>query len=130
MNGYVPPARPHAASGAWMPGDAVGSRQFFMFDRPFALDGGATLSDVTLAYETWGTLDPDGRNAVLLCHAWTGDSHAAGEERVFGIAFEVSAAERPALDVDAWPQKDILALRECFVPEYHCRFLYEIGVPR
>lgn len=68
----------HPATGAWMPGDPVGQRQFFTCDRPLALDGGITLPDVTIAYETWGTLAPDGSNAILLCHAWTGDSHAAG----------------------------------------------------
>ena len=36
------------------------------------------LSDVVVAYETWGRLDADAANAVLVCHAWTGDSHAAG----------------------------------------------------
>ena len=36
------------------------------------------LRDVTIAYETWGTLDEDASNAVLVCHALTGDSHAAG----------------------------------------------------
>ncbi len=67
-------------TGAWIPGDPAGSRQFFTFatDRRFALDSGRTLSDVVVAFETWGTLDADGRNAILLCHAWTGDSHAAG----------------------------------------------------
>ncbi len=50
----------------------------FAEDHPFALESGATLSPVTIAYETWGTLDEQGSNAVLLCHAWTGDSHAAG----------------------------------------------------
>jgi homoserine O-acetyltransferase len=39
---------------------------------------GGHLRDVTLAYETWGELDPAGENAVLLVHALTGDSHAAG----------------------------------------------------
>jgi homoserine O-acetyltransferase len=63
-----------------MPGDPVGSRKFFTFDpnRALALDGGSVLYGVTLAYETWGTLSAEGDNAVLLCHAWTGDSHAAG----------------------------------------------------
>jgi homoserine O-acetyltransferase/O-succinyltransferase len=67
-------------TGAWIPGDPVGHRQFYTFatDRRFALDCGVTLSDVVVAYETWGSLDADGANAVLLCHAWTGDSHAAG----------------------------------------------------
>ena len=67
-------------TGAWLPGDPPGHRQFFTFatDRRFALDSGATLTDVQLAYETWGTLDGAGSNAVLLCHAWTGDSHVTG----------------------------------------------------
>ena len=67
-------------TGAWRPGDDIGHRQFFTFatDRRFAVDSGATLTDVTVAYETWGRLAPDASNAVLICHAWTGDSHAAG----------------------------------------------------
>ena len=67
-------------TGAWRPGDEVGHRQFFTFatDRRFAVDSGVTLTDVTIAYETWGRLAPDASNAVLVCHAWTGDSHAAG----------------------------------------------------
>lgn len=68
------------ATGAWMPGDPSGSRRFFRFpaDRPFALDHGVTLHEVTIAYETWGQLAPAADNAILLCHAWTGDSHATG----------------------------------------------------
>ena len=58
--------RPLPATGAWMPGQPSGSRKFHTFaaDRPFALEGGITLHGVTLAYETWGRLDPDGGNAV------------------------------------------------------------------
>jgi len=68
------------ASGAWRVGDPVGRRRFVALadDRPFALDGGATLSNITVAYETWGALDASASNAVLVCHALTGDSHAAG----------------------------------------------------
>jgi homoserine O-acetyltransferase/O-succinyltransferase len=67
-------------TGAWVPGDAPGERRFFSTDanRPLALDGGGALRGITLAYETWGTLDADASNAVLVCHAWTGDSHLAG----------------------------------------------------
>jgi homoserine O-acetyltransferase len=36
------------------------------------------LPSVRIAYETWGTLDPDGSNAVLVEHALTGDSHVVG----------------------------------------------------
>ena len=70
-----------AASGAWKPGDPVGNRRFLRLptDRPVALDDGQRLSEVVLAYETWGQLDDDLANAVLVCHAWTGDSHVAGK---------------------------------------------------
>jgi homoserine O-acetyltransferase len=68
------------ASGAWRPGDPPGHRQFLPLgtDRPFVLEGGGALRDITIAYETWGSLDADGGNAILVCHALTGDSHAAG----------------------------------------------------
>jgi homoserine O-acetyltransferase len=69
------------ASGAWRPGDDPGRRQFVEVaspERPFALEGGGTLPAVVMAYETWGTLSAAADNAVLVCHALTGDSHAAG----------------------------------------------------
>ncbi|HBU02636.1 MAG TPA: homoserine O-acetyltransferase, partial [Acidimicrobiaceae bacterium] len=68
------------ASGAWRPGDPVGQRRFVAFDpdRRFQLEGGGSLKGVTVAYETWGELNADASNAILVCHALTGDSHAAG----------------------------------------------------
>jgi homoserine O-acetyltransferase len=44
----------------------------------FALYAGGRLSEVIVAYETWGALNDSGTNAVLVLHALTGDSHAAG----------------------------------------------------
>lgn len=71
---------PLPASGAWRMGDPVGQRRFFTLpaERKLAIDVGVVMEGVTTAYETWGTLAADGSNAILLCHAWTGDSHAAG----------------------------------------------------
>jgi homoserine O-acetyltransferase len=68
-------------SGAWKPGDPAGGREFLEItgDRPLALEGGGQLDDVTIAYETWGDLDADGGNAILICHALTGDAHVAGD---------------------------------------------------
>jgi homoserine O-acetyltransferase len=68
------------ASGAWRPGDPLGRRQLLRIadDRPFVLEGGGALRSIDIAYETWGALDADGSNAVLVCHALTGDSHATG----------------------------------------------------
>ncbi len=65
------------ASGAWREGDPVGDRQFVAVGG-VDLELGGRLDDVTVAYETWGTLDRTASNAVLVLHALTGDSHAAG----------------------------------------------------
>ncbi len=46
---------------------------------PLALDGGGLLTPVEIAYETYGTLDAEGSNAVLICHALTGDQHVASD---------------------------------------------------
>ncbi len=41
------------------------------------LENGTTLRDVPVAYRTWGTLNATGTNAVLVCHALTGDTNVA-----------------------------------------------------
>lgn len=68
------------ASGAWRPGDPAGGRRFHTVTdgRRFQLEGGGHLDHIEVAYETWGRLADDASNAVLVCHALTGDSHAAG----------------------------------------------------
>ncbi len=65
-------------TGAWRPGDDPGARQFTTLDRPVALEGGGVLETVTLAYETWGQLNATASNAILICHALTGDAHVTG----------------------------------------------------
>ncbi|MEU3861318.1 homoserine O-acetyltransferase [Streptomyces sp. NPDC028722] len=66
------------ATGAWREGDPPGRRQWYVRGTPLALEAGGELPDVRLAFETWGRLAPDRSNAVLVLHALTGDSHAAG----------------------------------------------------
>ncbi len=51
---------------------------------PLRLDGGALLSPVEIAYETYGRLNADTSNAVLICHALTGDQHVASPHPVTG----------------------------------------------
>ncbi|MBV8811884.1 MAG: alpha/beta fold hydrolase, partial [Acidobacteriaceae bacterium] len=49
-----------------------------------ALDCGVTLLHVDVAYETYGTLNTDRNNAILVLHAFSGDAHAAGTSRETG----------------------------------------------
>ncbi|MCB0045294.1 MAG: homoserine O-acetyltransferase [Caldilineaceae bacterium] len=50
----------------------------FAEDEPFCLESGATLGPVRIAYETYGRLNADRSNAILICHALSGSGHAAG----------------------------------------------------
>ena len=55
----------------------VSSDQTVTLDQPLALDSGQQLENVTIAYNTYGELLPDKSNAILICHALTGDQHVA-----------------------------------------------------
>ncbi len=55
--------------------------QFIDLPRPLALDCGHVLHPVRMAYETYVTLSPGRDNAILVCHALSGDAHAAGWSR-------------------------------------------------
>ena len=51
--------------------------QHVTFHGPLVLEQGGRLPEVTVAYETYGRLNPQRDNAVLICHALSGDSHVA-----------------------------------------------------
>jgi homoserine O-acetyltransferase len=51
---------------------------------PLPLDSGQALERVTIAYETYGDLDPDNSNAILVCHALTGDQYVASAHPLTG----------------------------------------------
>jgi homoserine O-acetyltransferase len=71
------PARERVGA-VWREGDAVGDREFVSVGA-IELERGGVLPEVTVAYETWGTLSPARDNVVLVEHALTGDSHVVGE---------------------------------------------------
>lgn len=62
------------------PADSVGlvTPKTYRFDQPLHLDSGRELPHYELVYETYGTLNQDRSNAILICHALSGNHHAAG----------------------------------------------------
>lgn len=52
--------------------------RFLEIGSPFPLRDGGTLPQVRIAYETWGELNAEKSNAILVCHALSGSHHAAG----------------------------------------------------
>ena len=61
-----------------------GTQRSVTLPGPLALDGGQSLAPVTIAYETYGMLNPQATNAILICHALTGDQHVASIHPVTG----------------------------------------------
>jgi hypothetical protein len=64
-------------TGAWLESYDPGDRKFIKIGF-LLLENGQTLSDITIAYQTWGTLNAAGDNAILIQHAMTGWSDVPG----------------------------------------------------
>src|SRR5579862_4199119 len=67
-------------AGVAGPAGSVGTVETHYLDLPYPvrLDCGRDLHPVRVAYETYGTLSPQRDNVILVCHALSGDAHAAG----------------------------------------------------
>jgi homoserine O-acetyltransferase len=85
--------------------DDVESRLFTTKD--FVLASGVVLPELTLAYETYGTLAPDGRNAVLIAHGFTSSHHFAGRYRAGGAPKGLQDADLGQWDKLIGPGKPI-----------------------
>ena len=64
-------------TGAWLEGDDPGDRKFIKIG-DLLLENGETLPDITIAYQSWGTLNAQKSNAILVNHAMTGWSDVPG----------------------------------------------------
>lgn len=53
-------------------------------DRPLQMDAGVVFSPLTIAYQTYGELNAEKSNAILVCHALTGDQHVANTHPITG----------------------------------------------
>ncbi len=69
-------------------------------DKPLPLDCGEQLDGVRIAYECWGELNAEKSNAILICHALTGDQFAASENLVTGRPPWWSRMIGPGLPID------------------------------
>jgi len=79
-------------------------KRFFHLPASLALEGGDSLDSITLAYETYGELNQTKSNAILICHALSGDAHAAGFHLGSDKAgwWEIMVGPGKAIDTDRY----------------------------
>jgi len=77
--------------------------QYVTFDEPMELELGGRLPQVTVAYETYGRLNGRGDNAVLICHALSGDSHVARHDEADDPGWwDIVVGPGKAIDTDRY----------------------------
>src|ERR1044072_2491083 len=79
------PAASALASVAGAQSDPLKRREGTFKIKDFRFESGTVMPEVTIAYETYGTLAPDGCNAVLLTHGYTSGQHMAGRSGANGV---------------------------------------------
>jgi homoserine O-acetyltransferase len=95
----------------------IATPRSMQFDAPLALRSGASIRGYSLAYETYGTLDADRSNAVLICHALNASHHVAGvypgEEKSEGWWDSMIGPGKP-VDTDRFFVIGVNNLGSCF----------------
>ncbi|NNG05977.1 MAG: homoserine O-acetyltransferase [Inquilinus sp.] len=85
-----------ATAGPTLPGHAA----LLAADEPMPLDNGARIGPFTCAYQTYGTLNAERSNAILVCHALTGDQYLVEDHPVTGKPGWWSLTVGPGLPID------------------------------
>ena len=86
-----------------MPSTMSDARRYFDLPSPFALKRGGTLRAAQVAYETWGTLDADRSNAILILTGLSPSAHAASSEADPSPGWwERMIGPGKAIDTDHW----------------------------
>ncbi len=85
-------------AGAWP--DLPGQRVVFGADAPLRLDCGAELGSFPIAFQTYGTLNKERSNAILACHALTGDQFVTGPHPLTGRSGWWQSLVGPGLPID------------------------------
>src|SRR5579863_4381453 len=96
----LPDAQPFFLRSLRAPAENPGRTITFGPDQPLVLDSGKCLSPVTIAYMTYGRLNGARSNAVLICHALSGDQFAASTHPVTGKAGWWDYAVGPGKPID------------------------------
>jgi len=95
----------------------IATPRSMQFDAPLALQSGASIRAYSLAYETYGTLNADRSNAVLICHALNASHHVAGvyagQERSEGW-WDSMIGPGKAVDTDRFFVIGVNNLGSCF----------------
>jgi homoserine O-acetyltransferase len=78
----------------------LSTSQVLELSEPLALDGGQRIEGVRIAYETYGTLNAEASNAILICHALTGDQYVASDHPITGKSGWWSRMVGPGLPID------------------------------
>ncbi len=95
----------NAGSAARREADAPHSKLLRMpAGRPLHMDSGVALSPFNIAYQTYGELNAERSNAVLVCHALTGDQHVANTHPLTGKAgwWETMVGPGKPVDTDRY----------------------------
>jgi homoserine O-acetyltransferase/O-succinyltransferase len=81
-----------------------GLRAVFGLDEPLMLDAGVALAPFQIGYQTYGTLNAERSNAILICHALTGDQHVASTNPVTGKPgwWEIMVGPGKPIDTDRY----------------------------